>query len=199
MALEGARGVEGDFTPLPGLVRKGAQAGNVQKALAASLGCSCICQRLGAGKEGWDGAWACTGLEEMSWAKVLAAAPRQRASLACCEFPQTSRKFRMSWEVVIFPAQVRCKLFPSREVFAGWAAGAMCLSQPASSLAAGGFGGEMEWAMEQAMETKLLSFFPCLLLHPIYPSHAVPTGQISTRLLSLRLSTWHLPPWLNTL
>lgn len=37
MALEGARGVKGDFTPLPGLVRKGAQSGNVQKAPAASL------------------------------------------------------------------------------------------------------------------------------------------------------------------
>lgn len=37
MALEGARGVKGDFTPLPGPVRKGARAGNVQKAPAASL------------------------------------------------------------------------------------------------------------------------------------------------------------------
>lgn len=37
MALEGARGVKGDFTPLPGLARKGARAGNVQKAPAASL------------------------------------------------------------------------------------------------------------------------------------------------------------------
>ena len=123
MALEGARGVEGDFTPLPSPVRKGAQAGNVQKAPAASLDCLCICQQLGAGKEGWDGACACTGLEEMSWAKVLAAGPRQCASLGCCEFPQTSAKLRMSWEVVIFPAQARCKLFPSREAFTGWAVG----------------------------------------------------------------------------
>lgn len=155
----------------------------------------CICQRLGVGKEGWHGAWACAGLEEMSWAKVLAAGPRQHAGLVCCEFPQTSGKFGMSWEVVIFPAQVGCMLFPSREVFAVWAAGAVCLGQPASSLAAGSFGGEME----RAMETKLLSPFLCLLLHPVSPFHAVPTGQISTSLPSLRLPTWHLSPWLNTL
>lgn len=118
MALEGARGVKGDFTPLPRPVRKGAQAGNVQKAPAASLGCLCICQCLGAGKEGWDRAWAYTGLEEVSWAQVLATGPRQHAGLVCCEFPQTSGKLRMSWEVVNFPAQVRHKLFSSREVFA---------------------------------------------------------------------------------
>lgn len=37
MALEGARGVKGDFTPLPGLARRGARAGNAQQAPAASL------------------------------------------------------------------------------------------------------------------------------------------------------------------
>lgn len=88
-----------------------------------------------------------------------------------------------------FPAQVRCELFPSREVFAGWAVGTACLGQLASSLAAGGFGG----GMEQAMETGLSSPFPCLLLqvllHPISPFHAVPTGERSTRLQSPRLSS----------
>lgn len=69
MALEGARGVEGDFTLLPSPVKEGVWAGNIPEALAASLGCSRICQQLGVRKEGGDGARACTGLEEMSCAQ----------------------------------------------------------------------------------------------------------------------------------
>lgn len=65
----------------------------------------------------------------------------------------------------------------------------------AFSLVTGGFGGEIE----QTMEGKLLSPFPCLLLHPSSPVHAVPTAQTSTGLGSLRLSAWHLSPWINTL
>lgn len=38
MALEGARGLKGDFTLLPSPVRKGAQAGNVQKSCASASG-----------------------------------------------------------------------------------------------------------------------------------------------------------------
>lgn len=59
-----------------------------------------------------------------------------------------------------FSSPGQYELFPSREVFARGPAGTACLTQPASSLVAGSFGGEME----QAMEMKKLFPFPCLLL-----------------------------------
>lgn len=75
VALEGACGGEGDFTPLPGPVRKGAQAGDVQKAPAASLGLlvplpAAGCGEGGMGRDGME-------LQEMSWAKALVAGPGQ--------------------------------------------------------------------------------------------------------------------------
>lgn len=54
--------------------------------------------------------------------------------------------------------------------------------------------------MERAMETKVLPLFPCLLLHPVSPFCAVPTGQIrSTRLQSRALAAQHLSSLLNRL
>lgn len=118
---------------------------------------------------GWS-----AGLEEVSWAKVLATGPRQHANSMCWEFPPN---FWEIWDELgscDFPAQVRCELFLSREVFAGWAVGTVCLGQPHP---AGGFGG----GMEQVMETGLLSPFPRLLLLPISPFRAVPTEHKTSR------------------
>lgn len=89
----------------------------------------------------------------------------------------------MSWEVVIFFLhQVGCKLFASREGFAGCAAGAAGLGQPTSSLA-GGFG-EGRWH-RAGHGSGAADPFPC----PTSPFCAVLPRHITTKpLVSLAVN-----------
>lgn len=200
MALEGARGVKGDFTPLPSPVRKGDQAGNVQKAPAASLGCPCICQRLGAGKEGWDGAWACTGLEEMSWAKVLATGPRQQAGLMCWEFPQTLGKFGMSWEVVIFQPRLGVSCFQAERCLLDglWEPRALASWHPALRQAVLEGEWSRQWRQDCRPPSHACCCRCCCTQSPLFMLYPLGRGAQDFSLQGCRAGR-HFSPWLNTL